>query len=75
MHHIIDPARGAPAQGPWRTVSVAAGACADANIAATAALVRGERAPAWLERLGLPTRLVAHDGTVLRIGAWPPDCQ
>ncbi len=73
MHHIIDPSCGAPASGPWRTVSVAAADCTDANIAATAALVRGERAAAWLEELGLPARLVAHDGTVLRIGDWPTD--
>ena len=71
MHHIIDPASGAPAGGPWRTVSVAAADCTDANIAATAALVRGHRAPAWLDGLGLPARLVAHDGAVLRIGDWP----
>ncbi len=71
MHHIIDPSSGAPACGPWRTVSVAAADCADANIAATAALVRGERAPAWLDALGLPARLVAHDGAVLRLGDWP----
>ncbi len=73
MHHIIDPSSGAPAGGPWRTVSVAAADCTDANIAATAALIRGERAPAWLEGLGLPARLVAHDGAVLRIGDWPTD--
>jgi thiamine biosynthesis lipoprotein ApbE len=71
MHHIIDPARGAPVLGPWRTVSVAAADCADANIASTAALVRGERAPRWLDRLGLPARLVAHDGAVLQVGGWP----
>jgi thiamine biosynthesis lipoprotein ApbE len=71
MHHIIDPSSGAPARGPWRTVSVAAADCADANIAATAALVRGRHAPAWLDALGLPARLVAHDGAVLRIGDWP----
>ncbi len=73
MHHIIDPSSGAPALSPWRTVSVAAADCTDANIAATAALVRGERAPAWLDELGLPARLVAHDGAVLRIGDWPLD--
>jgi thiamine biosynthesis lipoprotein ApbE len=75
MHHIIDPSSGAPARGPWRTVSVAAADCTDANIAATAALVRGHRAPAWLDGLGLPARLVAHDGAVLRIGDWPLDSQ
>ncbi len=72
-HHLIDPAAGAPVRGPWRTVSVAAASCADANTAATAALVRQDRAPAWLDQLGLPARLVAHDGAVLRVGGWPVD--
>ncbi len=70
-HHIIDPARGAPARGPWRTVSVAAADCVDANIATTAALVRGAAAPGWLDRQGLPARLVAYDGLVVHLGGWP----
>ncbi|HTA97219.1 MAG TPA: FAD:protein FMN transferase [Solirubrobacteraceae bacterium] len=71
MHHIIDPASGAPAEEVWRTVSVAAGNCADANIAATAAIVRGTRAPEWLVGLGLPARLVDRDGNVRTVGDWP----
>jgi FAD:protein FMN transferase len=71
MHHIIDPSTGAPATEHWRTVSVAAADCADANIAATAAIVRGPRAPEWLAGLRLPARLVGRDGDVLRIGSWP----
>lgn len=72
MHHIIDPATGAPAVGLWRTVSVAAGSCADANIASTAALVRGDAAAAgWLDRCGLPARLVDHRDGVLYVGDWP----
>ncbi len=70
-HHIIDPARAAPACGPWRTVSVAAGDCVDANIATTAAIVRGTDAPGWLDRQGLPARLVAHDGLIAHLGGWP----
>jgi len=52
-------------------VSVAAATCVDANTAATAAIIRGERAPGWLDALGLPTRLVRPDGQVLRVGGWP----
>jgi FAD:protein FMN transferase len=73
MHHIIDPSTGSPAAGVWRTVSVAAIDCADANIAATAAIVRGSQAPGWLAELGLPARLVDNDGTVLKIGSWPAE--
>jgi FAD:protein FMN transferase len=73
MHHIIDPASGTPAKEVWRTVSVAASDCADANIAATAAIVRGTHAPNWLAGLGLPARLVGRDGKVLTLGAWPAE--
>jgi thiamine biosynthesis lipoprotein ApbE len=71
MHHIIDPVTGAPVRGTWRTVSVAAASCADANIATTSALVRAGAAPAWLVRLGVPARLVSRAGRVYAIGGWP----
>ena len=71
LHHIIDPATGLPAQGPWRTASAAAVTCADANAAATAAIVAGPQAESWLARAGLPARLVGHDGHVVRVGGWP----
>ncbi len=71
MHHIVDPRTGYPAGGPWRTVSVAAPSCAMANAAATAAIVAGRDARAWLTRPGLPARLTGHDGGVLLLGGWP----
>jgi FAD:protein FMN transferase len=71
MHHIVDPATGAPALETWRTVTVAAASCVDANTAATAAIVRGDTAPAWLDALGLSSRLVQPDGTVVRTSGWP----
>src|SRR6185312_544107 len=52
LHHIFDPATGLPAVGPWRTVSVVAASCVDANIASTAAIVMADRAVAWLETQG-----------------------
>jgi thiamine biosynthesis lipoprotein len=70
-HHIIDPRSGEPALGRWRTVSVAAASCADANIASTAALVRGSRAGAWLSEQGLPARMVDRRGRVSVVGGWP----
>ena len=73
MHHIIDPATGAPVRATWRTASVAAANCADANIATTAALVRGQAAPSWLAGLGLPARLVNWDGNVTVLGSWPAE--
>ena len=71
MHHIIDPAAGRPALSCWRTVSVTAATCADANMASTAAIIGSEAAPAWLERSGLPARLVGQDGTVRTTAGWP----
>ena len=71
LHHIIDPATGLPAGGRWRTATVAAGSCVDANVASTAAIVMGERAPAWLERHAMAARLVARDGTIARVAGWP----
>jgi FAD:protein FMN transferase len=71
MHHIIDPRTGAPAASRWRTVSVAAASCADANIASTAAIIRSETAPDWLTAAGLPARLVGKDGAVVRAAGWP----
>jgi FAD:protein FMN transferase len=71
LHHIVDPYTGRPADGPWRTVSVAAATCADANAAATAAIVAGPAAVPWLTREGLPARLVGRTGEVRRLGGWP----
>jgi len=71
MHHIIDPATGEPVRCCWRTVSVAAGSCTDANIASTAAIVRGAPAVAWLRQLALPARLVSADGLVQTTAGWP----
>jgi thiamine biosynthesis lipoprotein ApbE len=71
MHHIIDPDTGAPVRDTWRTVSVAAADCTDANTAATAALVRAAAAPAWLEQIGLPARLLDAEGNVTTVAGWP----
>ena len=73
LHHILDPRTGLPAAPVWRTVSVAAASCTDANIASTAAIIRGRAAPAWLTGLGLPARLVDEAGQVRTIGGWPAE--
>jgi thiamine biosynthesis lipoprotein ApbE len=68
LHHILDPLTGLPADSPWRTVSVAAASCLDAQIAATATMVRGAD---WLIPTGLPARLVGTGGDVRTAGRWP----
>ena len=73
LHHILDPRTGLPAAVVWRTVSVAAATCTDANIASTAAIIRGRAAPAWLTELGLPSRLVDAAGRVHTVAGWPTE--
>jgi FAD:protein FMN transferase len=73
MHHIVNPATGLPAVSCWRTASVAAGSCVDANTASTAAIIRGAGATTWLQQAGLPARLVRADGTVETTAGWPSD--
>jgi thiamine biosynthesis lipoprotein len=72
LHHVIDPRTGLPAAVVWRTATVAAATCTDANIASTAAIVLGRDAPGWLEARRLPARLVSANGTVIRVAGWPP---
>ena len=71
VHHVLDPRTGQPAEAYWRTVSIAAGSCVDANTISTACIVRGPAAPGWLAQLGHPARLVYRDGRVHTLGGWP----
>lgn len=71
LHHVLDPATCRPAAPVWRTASIAAESCLRANTWSTATLVRGRAAERDLRRVGLPARLVAADGAVLRLGGWP----
>ncbi len=74
VHHIVDPATGSSTTGCWRSVSVAAPSCVDANVSSTGAVVLGAHAAAWLIARGHPARLVAAaDGAVVRLNGWPED--
>jgi FAD:protein FMN transferase len=73
LHHVVDPRTGRPAATPWRTVTVAAHSCVEANVASTASLVLGAEAPAWLAARGLSARLVYESGEVVLAGSWPED--
>lgn len=73
VHHLLDPSTGLPADEYWRTVSVAAGSCVDANIASCAAILLGPGAPGWLEERGLPARLVDPEGRVTVVAGWPKE--
>jgi len=71
LHHLVDPDTGQSAASPWRTVSVAAPTCVEANTAATAAIVKGGGGLGWLAGRGLPARLVSTTGDILRVAGWP----
>ncbi|MBF4162943.1 FAD:protein FMN transferase [Nocardioides acrostichi] len=71
VHHLLDPATGEPAPRTWRSATVAAPTALAANIASTAVVVLGERAPAWLVAHDLDARLVDTGGRVHRFGGWP----
>ena len=73
IHHVLDPRTSMPAVTPWRTVTVAAASCVAANVATTAAIVRGENAVEWLTSLRVPARLVSLDGRVHVLGGWPSE--
>ncbi|MBA3841491.1 MAG: FAD:protein FMN transferase [Actinobacteria bacterium] len=72
-HHILDPRSGRPVPETWRSVSVAAPTCVEANVAATAAIVLGDEAPSWLEATATPARLVRANGRVSFVSGWPSD--
>jgi len=73
LHHIIDPATGVPALSCWRTVTVVARTCLEANVASTAAVILGPAAGHWLDERGFHARLLGEDGVAVAVGDWPLD--
>ena len=71
-HHLLDPRTGAPATTGLWSVTVAAGTCAQAEVAAKTAFLLGP-APgvAFLEAKGLAGLLVPETGRAIAAGAWP----
>ena len=73
-HHLLDPSTGLPADRGIRAVTVAARTCAQAEVAAKAALVAGPLAGAdMLRRLGLDALVVPEMGPPVAIGEWPDE--
>lgn len=70
-HHLIDPRTGLPAEGPVRSVSVAAPTCAQAEVAAKAAFLLGPDAGSrFLGQRALPGLFLLSDGSEYRAGPW-----
>jgi len=59
QHHLIDPRTGRPSTSPWSEVTVAAGSCLEADIAAKAAFLLADDGPDWLDDRELPGRFRA----------------
>jgi FAD:protein FMN transferase len=73
IHHILDPRIAAPAAPVWRSVTVAAPSCVEANTASTAAVILGHDAVDWLSARRLSARLVDPQYRVVRVGDWPEE--
>ncbi|GAC1401118.1 MAG: FAD:protein FMN transferase [Ktedonobacteraceae bacterium] len=71
-HHLIDPRSGVSAQSGLWSVTVAAGSCQRAEVAAkTAFLLGAQQGRNFLEDCGLSGLLVRSDGSCSSAGAWP----
>jgi thiamine biosynthesis lipoprotein len=70
QHHLIDPRTGRPARSCWTDVTVAAGSCLAADIAARAAFILAEDGPRWLDDRGLAGSFVAPEGVWAENRTW-----
>lgn len=71
VHHILDPRFGLPALEIWRSVTVAAATCLQANAYSTAGIVKGLAAPDWFSAHGIAARLIDANGDMVATGGWP----
>jgi thiamine biosynthesis lipoprotein len=62
QHHLLQPSTGRPAESCWEEVTVAAGSCVAADVAAKAAFLLSETGPEWLDERGLPGRFLDARG-------------
>jgi thiamine biosynthesis lipoprotein len=72
-NHLVDPRTSLSVGPTWRSVSVVADTCAHANAISTAALVKGPKAPGYVQATGRPTRFVGEDRRVLLLNGWPEE--
>ena len=71
-HHLLDPRSGEPAMSALWSVTVVAGRCAQAEVAAKVAFVMGAEAGArWIGERALAGVLVGADGRACAAGSWP----
>jgi FAD:protein FMN transferase len=75
FHHVLDPANHVPVPDTWRSVSVAAMSCVEANTWSTDAIVAGSRAASRLAKAGVLARLLGSDRTIAYVGSWPREAE
>ena len=70
QHHLIDPRTGRPSESCWAEVTVAAGSCIAADVAAKAAFLLSTAGPDWLDARGLPGLFHAPDNSLTPNRSW-----
>jgi thiamine biosynthesis lipoprotein len=70
QHHLINPGSRKPADSPWAEVTVSAGTCLQADVAAKAAFLLGTDGPGWLDGHGLAGRFLPADGLPVLNETW-----
>lgn len=68
--HLVDATTGRPSASCWEQVTASGATCLDADVAAKAGFLLGERGPAWLDARGIPGRFVGPNGEVVENHSW-----
>jgi thiamine biosynthesis lipoprotein len=68
--HLVDPATGCACVSRWAQVTASGATCLDADVAAKAGFLLGERGPEWLDARGIPGRFVGGDEKIVENRAW-----
>lgn len=68
--HLIDPATGRAGESCWEQVTASGATCLEADVAAKAGFLFGERGPEWLDVRGIPARFVGRDGEIVENPTW-----
>jgi FAD:protein FMN transferase len=68
--HLVDTTTGRASESRWEQVTASGASCLDADVAAKAGFLLGERGPDWLDDRGIPGRFVGVDGEVVENQAW-----
>jgi thiamine biosynthesis lipoprotein len=68
--HLVDPTTRRASESCWEQVTASGATCLDADVAAKAGFLLGERGPEWLDSRGIPARFVSKDGEIVENPTW-----